>query len=125
MGLSLGRLLPILGAIAGLSCACLLLYTRSDWISYLLAVSLFGFCWNLTLPYLMGAIAAADHSGAYTVLIPAAQGGGYALGPAIAGLFIVDDAYATSALFAIGAFIGCLFLVIPVLIHLRRKTVIV
>lgn len=121
LGHSLGRLLPVLVAIAGLSCACLLLYTRSDWTSYMLALILFGFFWNMALPFLLGGIAAADQSGAYTVMIPAAQGGGYALGPAIAGLFIVGDAYATSALFAIAAFMLCLFLVIPVLIRLQRK----
>lgn len=121
LGQSLGRILPVVTAIAGLSCACLLLYMRSDWVSYFLALALFGFFWNMALPFLLGAVAAADNSGAYTVLIPAAQGGGYALGPTIAGLFIVGDAYATSALFAIGAFAVCLLVVVPVLIRLQRK----
>lgn len=121
LGQSLGRILPVLVAITGLCCACLLLYIRSDWTSYLLALALFGFFWNLALPFLLGGVAEADKSGAYTVMIPAAQGGGYALGPATAGMFIVDNAYANSALFAIAAFMLCLFLVIPVLIRLQRK----
>ena len=115
LGTRLGRLLPIVFALTLQIITCLILATRSDWYSYLLAIALFNFCWNLTLPYMMGAIAAADVSGRFMVLIPAAQTGGYALGPTLVGLIMVGEGYQTAAWISMGAFFGCLLMVVPLL----------
>ena len=115
LGTRLGRLLPIVFALTLQIITCLILATRSDWYSYLLAIALFNFCWNLTLPYMMGAIAAADVSGRFMVLIPAAQAGGYALGPTLVGLIMVGEGYQTAAWISMGAFFGCLLMVVPLL----------
>lgn len=115
LGIRLGRLLPVVFALILQVITCFILATRSDWYSYLLAIALFNFCWNLTLPYLMGAIAAADVSGRFMVLIPAAQTGGYALGPMLVGLIMVGEGYQTAAWISMGVFFGCLVMVVPLL----------
>ena len=115
LGTRMGRLLPVVFALILQVVTCFILATRSDWYSYLLAIALFNFCWNLTLPYLMGAIAAADPSGRFMVLIPAAQTGGYALGPMLVGLIMVGEGYQTAAWISMGVFFGCLVMVVPLL----------
>lgn len=115
LGTRLGRLLPIVFALSLEIVTCFLLATRNDWYSYLLAIALFNFCWNLTLPYLMGAIAASDVSGRFMVLIPAAQTGGYALGPLLVGLIMVGDSYQTAAWISMCVFFLCLLMVVPLL----------
>lgn len=118
LGMRLGRLLPVAFALGMEIVACLVLATRSDWYSYLIAVAIFNFCWNLTLPYLMGAIAAADVSGRFMVLIPAAQTGGFALGPLLVGVFMAGDSFRVAAWISVAVFSLCLLLVVPLL---RRK----
>jgi predicted MFS family arabinose efflux permease len=115
LGTRLGRMLPIVFALMLQIATCFLLATRNDWYSYLLAIALFNFCWNLTLPYLMGAIASADTSGRFMVLIPAAQTGGYALGPIAVGLIMAGDDYQTAAWTSMVVFFLCLLMVIPLL----------
>ena len=123
LGTRLGRLLPIVFALSLEIVTCFLLATKTDWYSYLLAIALFNFCWNLTLPYLMGAIAASDVSGRFMVLIPAAQTGGYALGPLLVGLIMVGDSYQTAAWISMGAFFLCLLMVMPLLRKIPAATV--
>ena len=115
LGTRLGRLLPIVFALLLQMATCFLLATRSDWYSYLLAVALFNFCWNLALPYMMGAIAEADLSGRFMVLIPAAQTGGYAIGPMMVGLTMAGDDYQTAAWTSMGVFFVCLLMVVPLM----------
>ena len=115
LGLRLGRLLPVTIAITLGLLAGFILATRSDWASYIIAIALFNFAWNLTFPYLMGAIAAADISGRFMVLIPAAQTGGYATGPVLVGLFLVDDGYQVAAKISMMLFIVCLLISLPLL----------
>lgn len=123
LGTRLGRLLPIVFALSFQVAACLLLATKSDWYSYLLAIALFNFCWNLTLPYLMGAIATADVAGRFMVLVPAAQTGGYALGPLLVGLLMVGENYQIAAWISMGVFFLCLVMVVPLLKKIPSATV--
>ncbi|WP_435211519.1 MFS transporter [Luminiphilus sp. nBUS_16] len=120
LGTRLGRVLPIVVALTLQVLTCLLLATRNDWYSYLVATALFNFNWNLTLPYLMGAISAADRSGRFMVLIPAAQTGGYALGPMLVGIFLVGDSFQLAAWVSMSAFIVCLAMIVPLLNRVSR-----
>ncbi len=122
IGTRFGRLLPVVLAILLEITSCILLATRSDWQSFVLAIALFNFCWNLTLPYLMGAIATADLSGRYMVLIPAAQTGGYAAGPMLGGLLIVGEGYHMAAWVSLVMFALCLLLVVPLLRQIPLPT---
>jgi len=50
------------------------------WLGFALRVILFQTAWNFVGPFLMGLIASVDESGNYSVLIPASQLGGIAIG---------------------------------------------
>lgn len=115
LNIRLGRLLPIVSALSLQLLACFLLATRTDWISYCVAVALFNFCWNLITPYLMGAIAVSDLSGRFMVLIPAAQAAGFAIGPAATGALMVGDDFQLAAWISMGMFALCLVMVTPLL----------
>jgi predicted MFS family arabinose efflux permease len=52
---------------------------------YSVLILLITFVWNIGLPYLLGMIADSDVTGRLVVLIVAAQAGGTAVGPLIAG----------------------------------------
>jgi len=121
LGSRFGRLMPVAIGIVLEIVACLILATRTDWYSFLLAVAMFNFCWNLTLPFLIAAIAEADTAGRFLVLIPAAQTGGYALGPTLVGLIMVGEHYATGAWISSVMFAICLVLAVTLLTKTRRS----
>jgi len=56
-------------------------------------VMLFALAWNLGSPYRMALATRADSSGRYSTFVPAMQTLGAALGPAIAGLLIVNGSF--------------------------------
>ena len=112
-GKRFGRLLPLSLGLIGQIFVCFLLLTRHDWMSYLIAISLFNLFWNLVLPYLFGAIAKVDNSGRYMVLIPAAQSAGMAIGPMLVSMFIVGDSYYTAAWISMVVFTLCLMITVP------------
>ena len=64
------------------------------WPVFLTVTSLLSFSWNFSLAYQMGVIAGRDISGKYSALIPAAQGAGAMLGPALGGAMAVGGNYA-------------------------------
>lgn len=115
LGTRFGRVLPTATALGLAILACVMLATRGDWYSYVVAAAMFNFGWNLTTPYLMGAIAATDHTGRLMVLIPAAQAGGYAVGPALTGMIIVGGSYATAGWVSMVFFGMCMLITIPLL----------
>jgi predicted MFS family arabinose efflux permease len=53
------------------------------WIGFTIRAILFQTAWNFSGPFLMGMVASLDESGRYSVLIPASQLGGIALGHAV------------------------------------------
>ena len=79
------------------------LTTQLVWSTFLLAAIMFNVSWNFALPFLLGAIAARDPSGRFTVLIVAAQGLGVATGPVIAGFLISGSELAAVSYFGIAA----------------------
>lgn len=121
IGSRLGRTMPIAASLVLQLLACFLFATRSDWYSYVAAIAIFSFAWNLCLPFLMGAIATADASGRFMVLIPAAQAGGYAVGPLLVALFLMGDRYTVAAWISMSVFVLCAALVLPLLRRLARQ----
>ena len=118
IGQRIGNLIPILIGLFGLILVCFMFVSINSWLNYTIAAVLLNFFWNLILPYLLGSIASSDRSGRFMVLVPAAQGGGYALGPVISGLVIVGNNYSTSALIAAVAFVISLVIIVPVIMKL-------
>jgi predicted MFS family arabinose efflux permease len=83
------------------------------WLFALSAI-VFNGMWIFATAYQTALIAKLDRHGSYTVLIPAAQGAGAMIGPAVASMFVQGDKYlpvniSTVAFFAISLF---LFLVV-------------
>jgi predicted MFS family arabinose efflux permease len=123
LGMRWGRLKPFTASILGLLIACLMFMEASTWFSYMLAVGLLNLFWNFALPYLLGSIALFDKTGRLMVLIPAAQSAGFAIGPMVAGLFIVGADYRVSALVAFVAFVCCAAIVLPMLLKMKNSPV--
>lgn len=88
VGARWGRLPMYAAAILLQIAAVFVLPDVSSWLVFTAAVAMFQFAWNYALPYMLGAIAANDASGRYTVLIIAAQGTGVAVGPIAAGVLV-------------------------------------
>lgn len=116
-----GRLPPLVVGIVGQLGVCWLLSDGINWPVYVTTAALFNFFWNLVLPYLLGSIGTADQSGRYMVLVPAAQSGGYAIGPVLAGLFIVGDSYTAASQVSLVAFILSLVVVVPIILRLKHS----
>jgi hypothetical protein len=63
-------------------------------MGYLLAITLYNFCWTYVVPFHMSIIAQCQRSGKAVALAPAVQGFGLAAGAAIAGAILTStDSY--------------------------------
>jgi predicted MFS family arabinose efflux permease len=56
-------------------------------------IMVFALAWNLGSPYRMALATRADTTGRFSTFVPAMQTLGAALGPAVAGLLVVDDSF--------------------------------
>jgi hypothetical protein len=86
----IGRFLPVTIALLVQIIFAWLLQGEITFLELIIKASIFQVFWNLTGPFLMGAISASDTGGKVAVLIPAAQTSGFFIGPTIAGLFMAD-----------------------------------
>jgi predicted MFS family arabinose efflux permease len=86
-----GRLVPVSLALLVQIVAIMFLQGEFSFLRFAATAALFQTFWNFTGPYLMGAIAGNDATGRISVLIPAAQTGGFALGPFIAGQLMTGE----------------------------------
>ncbi|MCW8919156.1 MAG: MFS transporter [Gammaproteobacteria bacterium] len=84
-GERLGFSLPLWLVFVGQTLAMLLLWQVNTYLGYLLAITLYNFCWTYVVPFHMGIIAQCHASGRVVALAPAIQGLGLAAGAAIAG----------------------------------------
>ncbi len=85
-----GRFLPVTIALLGQMAVVWFIQGEMSWLELVIKASIFQVFWNMTGPFLMGAIAASDTRGKVAVLIPAAQTSGFFIGPAIAGQFMAE-----------------------------------
>jgi hypothetical protein len=84
------RFLPVTIALLVQMGMAWLLQGEMNLAEMVIKASLFQIFWNMTGPFLMGAIAASDSGGKISVLIPAAQTSGFFVGPAVVGIFMAD-----------------------------------
>jgi predicted MFS family arabinose efflux permease len=84
------------------------------WIGFTVRAILFQTAWNFTGPFLMGMIANLDESGRYSVLIPASQLGGIALGHAVIASLVQGSNLILVNYFCAGAIFLSIFLFILV-----------
>lgn len=121
LDLRLGRILPLFIGLVLAIIASLGLYSSEHYWAFFSYQALFNFCWNLILPYIMGAIARADSTGHCMVLVPATQAGGYALGSMVCGFIIADGPAAMATLVAAFLLLLCALLVLPLIHNQQRK----
>jgi predicted MFS family arabinose efflux permease len=96
-----GRFLPVTIALLGQMAVVWFIQGEMSWVELIIKASIFQVFWNMTGPFLMGAIAASDTRGKVAVLIPAAQTSGFFIGPAIAGQFMAEAGLSAANLTAI------------------------
>lgn len=93
MDVRFGRFWPILLAITVQLVALVLFYGEMEMIQFALIFAVFSFSWNFGIAFQVGALISCDSDGRYTALIPAFQGAGLAIGPALAGSFLSGEGY--------------------------------
>jgi MFS family permease len=82
-------------------------------------VMLFALAWNLGSPYRMALATRADVSGRYSTFVPAMQTLGAALGPALAGLLVIDGSFLYVYLMCTAAWVATIVLFLAAQQRLR------
>ena len=96
-----GRLRPLaLGALLTVIALILLLDATLSLTAYIAALALYNFAWNFSLAFQYAAVNAVDESGRSVALAPAFHGGGGAVGPAVAALFVTAGSFSAVSLLA-------------------------
>lgn len=114
----LGRLLPLSLGILGGSMVLTMLYGAFSAAVYTLTVCIYNFAWNMTHPFLLGAMASFDRHGRVVVYAVAAQMLGLAMGPALGATLLQDDNYAPIITAGITLFaLSWICIAVPVLKH--------
>ncbi len=88
-----GRLMPLFASALGTVIAAVLLNSSEALLIYVLAVALYNFVWNYSLAYQYAVIADVDESGRSVAIAPAFHAAGAAMGPAVAGMMVVEDGF--------------------------------
>lgn len=93
MGRRFGSTRPFIVAVTLSISSVWVLWVGGTEKIFFAGVMLFALAWNLGSPYRMALATRADSSGRYSTLVPAMQTLGAALGPAIAGLLVVNGSF--------------------------------
>jgi len=92
MGNKYGQSKPLIAAFALMTAILFLLAFKVTPVSYVVAATIFNFCWLFIDVFQLGTIGNIDHSGKYAALVPGAQGFTQSISPAVAG-FILSEGY--------------------------------
>jgi predicted MFS family arabinose efflux permease len=118
-GKGVGRFLPVTIALLVQAGMAWLLQGEMDWVEMAIKASIFQIFWNMTGPFIMGAIASSDTSGKVSVLIPAAQTAGFSIGPIIAVAFMTEGSLLAANVTTIVCCLIALVLFIPLSARLK------
>jgi len=116
-----GRLLPVSVALLVQMGAIMLLQGDMSFLRFAATAAVFQTFWNFTGPYLMGMVAESDKTGRISVLIPAAQTGGFAIGPWLASRMMTDDSMLAANYVGVGGCLIALLIFLPVVLRLQRS----
>jgi predicted MFS family arabinose efflux permease len=116
-----GRLAPVGIALLIQIGAVMLLQGEMSFLRFTLTCAVFQVFWNFTGPYLMGMVAASDTTGRISVLIPVAQTGGFALGPAIAGGMMAGDSLTAANTVGMLGILIALVIFVPTVLRLTKQ----
>jgi hypothetical protein len=121
LGDKLGRIPPVMVALAIQAVAIWFLQGDMVLFRFAATAAIFQIFWNLTGPYMMGAVAMSDTSGRVSVTIPAAQTGGFFLGPAIAAGFMTEGSLLAANYVGIVCCVIAAVIFIPVALRLSKQ----
>jgi predicted MFS family arabinose efflux permease len=85
-----GRLKPLIFAALGTAVALLALDASADFMAFILMTGLFNFCWNVSIPYQLGALAQIDPTRRTVALSGVLSNAGLAAGPVVAAAVISE-----------------------------------
>lgn len=119
----IGRFLPVTIALLVQMAVAWFIQGELSWVELAIKASIFQVFWNLTGPFMMGAISASDTGGKVAVLIPAAQTSGFFIGPAIAGAFMAEGDLSAANLTAIACCAIALAIFMPLSARLKSAGV--
>jgi len=109
-----------IGILGGALCLYFLV-GRFDFLVYALAVGVYNFFWNMTHPFLLGAMASFDRQGRVVVYAVAMQMLGLAVGPYLAATVITEGDFVNVNRVGGALFVASWLLVLPpVLLQARR-----
>ena len=121
-GSRFGRILPLGIGIIGGSLVLLFLFGQFTALAYAATVCVYNFAWNMTHPFLLGAMASFDRHGRVVVYAVAAQMLGLAFGPALGAYLLHDDNYDPVLWAGIGLFLASFLLIlVPLMAHRQRR----
>ena len=116
-----GRSLPLtIGILGGAFCLWFLVGTFG-FLAFAVTVSVYNFLWNLTHPFLLGAMASFDRHGRVVVYAVAMQMVGLAIGPYLAASVISEGVYINVNLTGALLFVAAWLLILPPVIAQARR----
>jgi predicted MFS family arabinose efflux permease len=117
-----GRALPLAVSILGGAFLLSLLLGSFGALVYAVVVSLYGFSWNMSHPYLLASVASFDRGGQLVTHAVAAQMSGLAIGPAVSAFLLVDGNYTPVIWTGVSVFaFSYVLILVPLLAHRRQK----
>lgn len=108
-----GRFKPIIVAGAAQLAVLVLLQGQMSLLFFTLMFGVFSFFWNMAFPYQVGVLVSHDKEMRFAALIPAVQGLGLTIGPALAGSFLGGESYLPVNLIAGIALVLYLVAILP------------
>jgi predicted MFS family arabinose efflux permease len=118
-GKGVNRLIPVTVALLVQIIMAWFLQGQMSWVELAIKASIFQVFWNMTGPFIMGAIASADTGGKVSVLIPAAQTAGFSIGPMIAVAFMTEGSFIAANYTTIICCAIALAIFVPLAIRLK------
>ena len=108
-----GRSIPLSVGILGGALCLWFLVGRFEFLVFALAVGIYNFFWNMTHPFLLGAMASFDRRGRIVVYAVAMQMIGLAVGPFLAASIISEGDFINVNRLGGALFVASLLLILP------------
>lgn len=121
MGRRFGSTRPFVVAVTLSITSVWVLWAGGTETIFFTGVMLFALAWNLGSPYRMALATRADSSGRFSTFVPAMQTLGAALGPAVAGLLVVNGSFTPVYIMSTTAWLLTLVLFIAANRRLRNR----
>lgn len=121
LALRFGRLLPLTFGFVALGASMALLLGQPGTLLFIVAIASFNYAWNMTDPYMLGAMASLGRGGRVVVYATAMRMVGVSVGPGLAA-FVLSRGNLDHVIVMSVAFLACCFaVVLPALFAQRRR----